>query len=48
VDESISSFGIEPKRTTFGSTWQNEVAERWVGNVKHDLLDCLIVIDEQF
>jgi len=47
VDESIASFGIEPKRTAFRSPWQNGLAERWIGTVKRDLLDHLIVIDEQ-
>jgi hypothetical protein len=44
--DSISSFGIEPKETAFRSPWQNGVAERWVGTVKRDLLDHVIVLDE--
>ena len=47
VDESISSFGIEPKRTAFRPPWQNGLAERWVETVKLDLLDHVIVIDER-
>lgn len=47
LDESISSFGIEPKSTAFRSPWQNGLADRWVGTVKRDLLDHVIVIDEQ-
>ena len=46
VDRAISGFGIEPKRTAFRSPWQNGLAERWVGTVKHDLLDHVIVMDE--
>jgi len=46
VDEPISGFGIEPKKTAFRSPWQNGLAERWVGTVKRDLPDHVIVIDE--
>lgn len=44
---SIRSFGIEPKRTSFRSPWQNGVAERWVGNCRRDLLDHVIVLNER-
>jgi len=47
VEEWISSLGIEPKRTALRSPWQNGIAERWVGTVKRDLLDHVIVIDEE-
>ena len=43
----IKSFGIEPKRTSFRSPWQNGVAERFVGNCRRDLLDHVIVINER-
>jgi len=46
VDQSIAAFGIEPKRTSLGSPWQNGTAERWVGTVKRDLLDHVLVFDE--
>ena len=46
VDRSIASFGIDAKRTSPGSPWQNGTAERWVGTVKRDLLDHVIVFDE--
>jgi putative transposase len=36
-----------PKRTSFCSTWQNGVAERWVGNCRRDLLDHVIVLNER-
>jgi hypothetical protein len=32
-------MGSQPLRTRFRSPWQNGVAERWVGSVRHDLLD---------
>ncbi len=47
VVESIESFGIQPKRTSFRSPWQNGVAERWVGACRRDLLDHVIVLNER-
>jgi transposase InsO family protein len=47
VIETVKSFGIKPKRTTFRSPWQNGVAERWVGNWRRDLLDHVIVVNER-
>jgi transposase InsO family protein len=44
---TIKSFGIEPKRTSFQSPWQNGVAERFVGNCRRDLLDHVIVLNER-
>ena len=43
----MKSFGIQPKRTSFRSPWQNGVAERWVGNCRRDLLDHVIVLNER-
>jgi transposase InsO family protein len=45
--ETVRSFGILPKRTSFRSPWQNGVAERWVGNCRRDLLDHVIVVNER-
>jgi transposase InsO family protein len=45
--EAVKSFGIQPKRTSFRSPWQNGVAERWVGNCRRDLLDHVIVFNER-
>jgi putative transposase len=47
VVNMIKSFGIQPKRTTFRSPWQNGVAERWVGNYRRDLLDHVIALNER-
>ena len=47
VVDTIKSFGIRPKRTSFRSPWQNGVAERWVGNCRRDLLDHVIVLNER-
>ena len=47
VVNTMKSFGIQPKRTSFRSPWQNGVAERWVGNCRRDLLDHVIVLNER-
>jgi transposase InsO family protein len=47
VDEMIKCCGIEPKPTAIRSPWQNGVAERWVGTVKRDLLDHVVVFGEE-
>ena len=47
IIETVKSFGIQPKRTSFRSPWQNGVAERWVGNCRRDLLDHVIVLNER-
>ena len=47
VIEAIKTLGIEPKRTSFRSPWQNGVAERWVGNCRRDLLDHVIVLNQR-
>ena len=44
---TIKNMGIEPKRTSFRSPWQNGVVERWVGNCRRDLLDHVIVLNER-
>jgi len=47
VIDTVKSFGITPKRTSFRSPWQNGVAERFVGNCRRDLLDHVIVLNER-
>src|ERR1700691_1671697 len=42
-----TSFGIEPKQSSYRSPWQYGVAERWVGNCRRDLLDHVIVLNER-
>jgi putative transposase len=44
---TIRNFGIQPKRTSFRSPWQNGVAERFVGSCRRDLLDHVIVLNER-
>lgn len=47
VINTAKSFGIQPKRTSFRSPWQNGVAERWVSSCRRDLLDHVIVLNER-
>ena len=47
VIDTVKTFGMQPKRTSFRSPWQNGVAERWVGNCRRDLLDHVIVLNER-
>jgi transposase InsO family protein len=47
VIETIKSFGMEPKRTSFQSPWQNGIAERFVGSCRRELLDHVIVLNQR-
>jgi hypothetical protein len=47
VTEIVRSLGIESKRTSFKSPWQNGIAKRWVGTCRRDLLDHVIVLNER-
>ena len=46
VTRSIAALGLKPKRTAFRSPWQNGTAERFVGTVRRELLDHVVVMDE--
>jgi putative transposase len=43
---SILRLGVNPKRTTIQSPWQNGTAERFVGSVRRELLDHAVVLHE--
>ena len=47
VISTVKSFGIQPKRSSFRSPWQNGIAERSVGNCRRDLLSYVIVLNER-
>jgi putative transposase len=47
VVEAIGHLGIESKRTAYRSPWQSGIAERWVGTVRRELLDHVIVLNER-
>jgi putative transposase len=46
VTATLRSMQIEPTRTSCRSPWQNGVAERFVGTVRQELLDHVIVLNE--
>jgi putative transposase len=46
VIDTVKSFGIQPKRTSFRSPWQNGVGERWVGNCRREVLDHVILLNQ--
>jgi putative transposase len=43
----LDSCGISSVRTSYWSPWQNGVAERWVRNIRNELLDHVIVLNER-
>jgi putative transposase len=47
VVSTVKAMGSQPIRTAFRSPWQNGIAERWVGSVRRDLLDHVIVLNER-
>ena len=46
VIRAVESMGIEPKRTSPRSPWQNGVAERWIGSCRRELLDHVVVLND--
>ena len=46
ITEMIESLGLRPQRTAFQSPWQNGTAERFVGTVRRELLDHVVVLSE--
>jgi putative transposase len=47
VVSTVKAMGTQAIRTAFRSPWQNGIAERWVGSVRRDLLDHVIVINQR-
>lgn len=42
----LTSMGIQPKRISFRSPWQNGVCERLIGTLRREVLDHVIPLDE--
>jgi putative transposase len=47
VISTVKQNGTEAVRTAFRSPWQNGIAERWVGSVRCDLLEHVIVLNQR-
>jgi putative transposase len=47
VVSSVKAMGSQSIRAAFRSPWQNGIAERWVGSVRRDLPDHVIVLDQK-
>ena len=43
----LRATGLEAKRTSVRSPWQNGIAERWVGSCRREILDHVIALNEQ-
>ena len=46
--DALRSIGLQPKRTSRESPWQNGVAEGWVGSCRRELVDHVILLNEQY
>ncbi len=46
VPEALKGMGVKPVRTAPRSPWQNPIAERWVGPVRRELLEYVVVFGE--
>jgi putative transposase len=42
----LKATGLEPKRTSIQSPWQNGVAERWVGRCRREIFEHVIALNE--
>jgi putative transposase len=42
----LSSAGIKPTRTAYHSPWQNGICERFVGTLRRELLDRVVILGE--
>lgn len=47
VVSMVKSLGAKPTRTAPRSPWQNGVAERWIGSVRRELLDHVVVFNDR-
>ena len=47
VVEFVKTLGVEPNRTAYRSPWQNPVSERWVGTIRRELLDHVVVLSQR-
>ena len=43
----LAAAGLEVKRTSVQSPWQNGLAERWIGSCRREILDHVIALNEE-
>jgi len=43
----VKALGTKPRRIAYRSPWQNPVAERWIGSLRRELLDHVVVLSQQ-
>jgi transposase InsO family protein len=46
VVESVRALGVKPRRIAYRSPWQNPVAGRWIGSLRRELLDHVVVLSQ--
>jgi len=44
VVDLVKALGTKPRRTAYASPWQNGVAERWIGTLRREVLDHVVVL----
>ena len=47
VVSTVKAMGSQRIRTAYRSPWQNGIAERWVGSIRRELLDHVIVLNRR-
>jgi putative transposase len=47
VVEFVKALGAEPSRKAHRSPWQNPVSERWIGSLRPEVLDHVVVLSQQ-
>jgi transposase InsO family protein len=47
VVSTVKALGRKPIRSGYRSPWQNGIAERWVGSIRRELLDHVIVLNRR-
>ncbi|MCP4570537.1 MAG: transposase family protein [FCB group bacterium] len=47
IKRTMKSMGITSMPTAVRSPWENGIAERWVGSVRRELLDYVIIINQR-